>query len=370
MQIKPDSPIYMGIGGEDMISILYGAFLLGLTGLLIAQSPIAAQAAQEGLLLCGKQLVPALFPFFVVSSLFLGQQGAHLLAAPLKPLAGILGLKSRQAPLILFLSWVGGYGVCAKMVRDSLVKNQLTYREAQLLLLAGTTSSPGFVIGAVGGALLGNPELGIYLYLACLVGNLACCLLWRLFLPLEKSIEVQPDQASPATLSQSIQGAVQACLTICGCVVFFRVIGALITELLGMDRTGNALLAGLLEISSGCAALAALTGSLSIYGCCAALSLLSISVFCQMSSLLEHRCSLTSLIISRPVHLAVSLGSLSLLLRLFPQTTPVYNSLSPRLVLGTRTSPDTALLVFGMCCLLLRLLQQKNRPNPGGSSGN
>lgn len=351
-----------------MISILYGAFLLGLTGLLILQSPAAAQAALEGLRLCGKQLIPALFPFFVVSNLLMGQEGASALAVPLKPITRLLGLKSKQAPLILLLSWCGGYGVCARVIREALERKQLTRRDAQLLLLLGTTSSPGFAIGAVGGGLLGNLTLGLYFYLACLAGNFVCGVLWSLFLPSDKTTGPEISFHNSTTLSQSIQSAVQACLTVCGCVVFFRVLSALCILLVGLDGVSGAFLSGLLEVSSGCAALAALGGKIGVYGCCGALSLLSGSVFLQMGSLLAGSCSLRCLMYSRPVHLAVSLAVLDFLLRVHPQTAPVYSSLAPQLILTSRTAPDTALLIFGMCCVVLRLLQQKNRPQADGSS--
>lgn len=349
-----------------MISIFYGGFLFGFLALLIVHSPVAAGAAAEGLLLCGKQLVPALFPFFVVSNLLMGQKGAEVLALPLKPLTGLYGMRSHLAPLVLLLSWCGGYGVCAGMVREGLRRKQLSNRDAVLLLLLGTASSPGFTIGAVGG-MLGNPTIGLYYYLACLTGNLSCGLVWGLLLPREPSVASSSISIPAATLAQAIQRGIQSNLTICGCVVFFRVVEALVGQLLGLSAVGSAFLSGLLEVSSGCAALAGLGGNVSVYGCCAALSLLSVSVLLQMDSLLEGQCSIRVLVLSRPLHLAVSLSVLTLLLRCFPQTAPVYSSLAPRLVLGCRTAPDTALLIFGMCCILLRLLQQKNRPVSDGS---
>lgn len=349
-----------------MISILGAMVLFLLMGLLIFDSPTAAQAALEGLLLCGRQLIPALFPFFVVSSLLPGQPGAGLLALPLTPFTRMVGIKNPQAPLLLLLSWCGGYAVCARVIGEGLEAGQLSQREARLLLVLGCTSSPGFVIGAVGTAMLGSPLLGVCFYFACLVGNLLCGIASRPFLVSEK--EIFPVHHSPKAmgLTQAIQTAVRSCLTVSGCVVFFRVVTALFTDLLGLSQPQTALLGGLLEISGGCAALAGAGGVFSVYGVCGALSLLSCSVLLQMKSLLNGQCSLRCLILTRPLHLVITLTALSLMLRLFPKASPVYSSLAPRLILVTRSSPDVSVLLFLLCLVLLQRLQQKDRPGQGG----
>ncbi len=70
------------------------------------------------------------------------------------------------------LSWVGGYAVCARLAGQLYGAGRITRRDAALLQVLGCCSGPGFVIGCVGGALLGNVRLGVVLYTAQIGANL------------------------------------------------------------------------------------------------------------------------------------------------------------------------------------------------------
>ena len=70
--------------------------------------------------LCLRSVLPALFPFFVVSSLIQANRAGRFLAAPLFPVARLSGLRAPDARLILLLSWLGGYAVCARLTGNAL----------------------------------------------------------------------------------------------------------------------------------------------------------------------------------------------------------------------------------------------------------
>ncbi len=342
-----------------MIQMIYAAALGGLMILLLAFPQAASQGAIQALELCVHQLIPALFPFFVVSSLLVRLPAWSKAAGFLCPLTRSIGIASPQAPLILILSWLGGYGVSAQSIRDGIRQGSLTPEEGARLLVLGCTSSPGFTIGSVGALMLGSPFLGRLLFVAGLGANLATCLLLRLFLGKAKSSTTILKPSSDALdVSSAITTGVTSCLSVCGSVIFFRVLWQLAQELFSLSPTGQAILGSLLEVTSGCSLMAALPWP---EGCCAALSLLGGSVFLQIAGLAQGSCSVRLLLLTRPVHLLFSLTFFRIGMHLFPSASQVYSSFAPRLILTSRNPPDLAFWLFLLACLALKTLSGGKR---------
>ena len=88
--------------------------LLAVMAGLLAASDVAAQAVREGLALCGGSVIPALFPFLVVSRLFVATGSAAALGRLLAPLTRrILGVSGPGGTAVL-LGLLGGYPVGAQ----------------------------------------------------------------------------------------------------------------------------------------------------------------------------------------------------------------------------------------------------------------
>lgn len=148
---------------------LAAAAALAFGVLVLAVPEAAARGFAGGTALCLQSVLPALFPFFVVCELL---TAAPPPAALLRPIQRVLGLESAETARALLLSWVGGYAVCARLAGQLYGAGRITRRDAALLQVLGCCSGPGFVIGCVGGALLGNVQLGVVLYAAQIGANL------------------------------------------------------------------------------------------------------------------------------------------------------------------------------------------------------
>lgn len=148
---------------------LAAAAALAFGVLVLAVPEAAARGFAGGTALCLQSVLPALFPFFVVCELL---TAAPPPAALLRPMQRVLGLESAETARALLLSWVGGYAVCARLAGQLYGAGRITRRDAALLQVLGCCSGPGFVIGCVGGALLGNVRLGVVLYAAQIGANL------------------------------------------------------------------------------------------------------------------------------------------------------------------------------------------------------
>lgn len=326
--------------------------LFGLAVLAVPQA--AVQGFAEGVRLCLGSLLPTLFPFFVVCRM---AAGVSLLCSRA---ARRFGFQSPRAAAALPLAWLGGYAVCAQQAAALRRTRQIGARDAALLMLLGCCSGPGFVIGSVGGLLLGNVRLGVLLYGLQLAAN---CLSALVCLPLlpprgECAPGGGPAAPPPCTLPQAISDAVTSCLQVCGCVVFFRLAGRVVLAFLPPLPWAATVVSAVCEISAGCADFAALGGRAALYGCCACFSLLGISVWAQLRLLLQGTVPLRLLAFSRVVHAVVYALLVYAGVRLLPGAAAVYSTLAGRTIAMRRLPADALVLGWVFLCAALYKLRK------------
>lgn len=380
---------------------LAAAAALAFGVLVLAVPEAATRGFAGGTALCLQSVLPALFPFFVVCELLTDAPPPAVL---LRPMQRGLGLESAETARALLLSWVGGYAVCARLAGQLYGTGRITRRDAALLQVLGCCSGPGFVIGCVGGALLGNVRLGAVLYAAQIGANLGagavCQLLshivganivrpssWRgcafperpltsetasgrtMFAPTDCTREVSgrskvlsPTRCGGSHLAegakglpQAISSAVTSSLSVCGCVVFFRIVGAVLLAVLPLPPTA---VSAALEVSAGCADFAALGGAAALYGCCACLSVLGVSVWAQLRLFAGAAYRPRLLVFSRAVHLVLLQLLVRVCAQLLPGSVTVCSTLAARVLPVFRLPPDAAAAGFVFLCAALYKARQ------------
>lgn len=347
-----------------------GAAAVLLLGLLLMFPQQVVQGAQEGLRCCAQQLIPALYPFLIVSQLVVESPGAFSLGRVFLPYLRLLGIASPAAGTALLMGLLGGFAPGGRCVAQLYTQKQIGQKEAQALLVACAGSGPGFVVNSVGMLMLGSPAVGWMLVVCQTAASLLCgfAAARLLRLPVCRKKDV-PEISSPNAPASSIAGTVwqasQAMLSICGTVVLFRCLYQTAEPVLRLHAGLSAAGAMLLEITNGCLEAARLPGVWAVYGCCAALSLLSGSVFLQLRALVPEPVSLKPLAVSRLLHLPLSLGLVHLALCLWPDlaVTTAF-SVSPSLILSSRARPDAAFALFALCCLVAFRLRQTGGEGP------
>ena len=163
-----DKQIYK-ISATDFIICFLGVFLLAL---MIRNSELAIKYVKEGLTLCAGTLIPALFPFMVVSDVFVKSGGADtlgaLFAAPMRVLFGISGAGAVAA----MLGALCGFPIGARCAVSLFDKGKITQDECERLIAISSSPSSAFLISAVGISLFGSRAFGRALYLATLAASL------------------------------------------------------------------------------------------------------------------------------------------------------------------------------------------------------
>lgn len=202
--------------------------LCAFIGLLFCPAA-SAGGARAGLLLCSGIIIPSLFPFAVISNLFvelgLPQKLSKFCSPVMKKLFGISGAGSAA----FLLGIAGGYPLGAISVSEMYSKGALQKNEAERLLGFCNNSGPAFIISVAGSAVFGSVKIGFFLYG---VHVLAALLTGMLLKPERLTGQTAaPPYAAPnlsVAFTGSVKRATAAMVTVCGFVVFFSVLVGLL----------------------------------------------------------------------------------------------------------------------------------------------
>ncbi len=298
---------------------------------------------------CYTRLIPSLFPFMVLSGLLLASPISQYAGLLLYPYTRLLGIKSRRAPLAMLLGILGGFAVCAQTVGDLQQNGEISSRDAALILCCTAGASPAFVISTIGYGMLNSNTTGLILYVVLLLSSLFCGLLFAAFMPAPRAAIAETACANTVfhkkSIIEIIASSTSSMLLLCGIVTIFRFLTAVLLPQQA-PQTLQYLVCAFLEVNAGCKA--AQSGLHPIYAVCAALSFMSASVFLQIQHLCGKGCSIFPLLLSRLVHMPLSLVLLQIALRVFPYSCEV-SALSPLYRAYYRLPPDTMLVIFLFC---------------------
>ena len=203
--------------------------------LMDAQS--VRSAALEALGLCASSVIPALFPFLVVSTLLLklgfGEALSPWLAGLMEPLFRVGG--AGGAALVLGLAG-------ARTAAELYTAGSLSREEAERLLSFANNSNPVFLISVLGVGVFGSVRTGVWLWLI----HVLCALLTGLFFrgngssfgrQYVKRQSASQNISFPAALVQSVREGLGAILSVCAFVVFFYVLSRPLLSLGGLAGT-------------------------------------------------------------------------------------------------------------------------------------
>ncbi len=265
--------------------------LLGLMAVLLWQNGVVGQAVRQGLLLCGRSVIPSLFPFFVTVS--------FAVACGFFAFLRQLGIPESAA--VFLLGIVGGYPVGGRTVGELYRSGGISKERAETLLTYCNNAGPSFILSIAGAGVFGSQRIGWALYgIHVTAAVLAGWLLGsfgesrgggsagtkRRFIAPIKPVNVPIEGGNapflPAVFVDVTRNAAFSMINICGFVIFFLAVMALIRQ--AWPNVPPVVL-GLLELTGGVTSL-----KNDAAGFCMAAALLGwggVSVHCQTAAVLE-----------------------------------------------------------------------------------
>lgn len=217
-------------------------------------------SAKYGMKLWALQLVPALFPFMILTSLFLWFQDKYSQNQHNSFLSSLLGKLWNLSPngiYILTLGHICGYPSAAKMIADLFKEEKMTKKEASYLLTISNQSSPAFIQSYLITYALDCPDLTIPLFLLIYTSTFLTSLITRFFYPadtVQSSSAIRPAKRSESfftVLDNSIIKSAATCIQIGGYIILFSVCIAVVQLIFKPFYPLNQLFAASLELTCG-----------------------------------------------------------------------------------------------------------------------
>lgn len=278
--------------------LLFGFLALFCLALILRNTEAAMEYIRDGLVLCAETVVPALFPFMVLSEILIsggfGNAIVRLVAFPIKKLLGV----SDTACCAILLGLLCGFPVGAKCAVSAYDKGALSKQECESAIALSSIPSSAFLISAVGVSLWHNRRLGILLYLtvvgsSLLVGAVMCKRKKKSGCVCADTLAPSPAQKGAKLFTGAIRSSLESTLLICAYVIFFSALTGvfgLVLEQIHCPEGCKALLSSFLELSGGMRNASLLENSflgilLSAFGA----GWSGLSVHCQVLSLCDGR---------------------------------------------------------------------------------
>ena len=254
------------LGNETKSSVLSGVLILSAFLLILCSPDIAIEYMKKGLVLCATAVIPALFPFMVISELVVtsgvGIRLSRLFARPMRRLFGV----GEAGACAYVLGLVCGFPIGAKTAVSMYDQGCITKTELEGLMTFCNNPGSAFVISAVGVALLGNQRVGIALYLSVILSSMLVGVVGKYFLGYKKENAPRkslyiPQDFKVKVITDAVRSSAISMLTVCAYVVFFSAligcVGALLSRL-DAPQELTACIFGFFELSSGVGEAAAL----------------------------------------------------------------------------------------------------------------
>jgi hypothetical protein len=146
-----------------MKKFLYTLFFLLLIALILTHSTTALSLAADGLNLWLTKMIPALFPFMILSGMMVGLGLTENFSIILYPLLRLLFHVRKNVCYAIIMGFLCGFPMGAKVSADLLERKLITRQEASFLLAFCNNIGPVYFCGFVL-PLLGRREVWPYLF--------------------------------------------------------------------------------------------------------------------------------------------------------------------------------------------------------------
>lgn len=198
-------------------------------------------------------LIPTLFPFFIITDLLANYGFINFIAKIFGKIMIIFKLPQKTS-YALFMSMFSGFPGNSKLIKELLDNQEINDQEACKLLTFTHFSNPLFIIGTVGLIFLNNQKIATIILIIHYLTNFLVGLLFRnIYHQNNNQIKKKERQTLPfiTILIKSINNAIKTMFLIYGIIIFTSLLTNIITINLNLSSFTKSILTGILEMTQG-----------------------------------------------------------------------------------------------------------------------
>ena len=223
---------------------------------------------------------PSMFSFFILTDVLINYNYVYYLNRI---------FRFKYSYLIL-MSLISGLPSNAKYVKSLLVSNEISLRDANVILSLTFFPNPMFVIGSVGSLMLGSVRLGVVVLLSVYLANFIMYLFYYKSLGNKRVSFLSKPKGFTSLLRESVISNFKTLIVILGTIVVFTTLSNVLFEFFSAPKIIEGLVTGFFEMTSGIKKLSVLGISTQskLLLISVLLSFSGMSVLCQAFSILSE----------------------------------------------------------------------------------
>lgn len=245
---------------RKLLNIIVILFMLFILFQVVIKKMLVYNSINYALNIWVKNLIPTLFPFFIISDILINYNFTSYIPKFFKKMCKFLFGITDNMITILILSIISGFPSNARNTRTLYDKGIISVKEANHILIFSHFSNPLFILTTVAIFFFNNKDLGIILLITHYLSSFLLGILFRRFNVYEDKIEVQKDKKIDFgnVLIGAIKKSIDTLLLICGIVTIFLLLASIIINTFNFNIYNSMLIKGILEITIGIEALSKL----------------------------------------------------------------------------------------------------------------
>lgn len=252
--------------------LLLGILLIVLMLCIVCRPTVYMQATLQGVVVWGTAVLPALFPFFFLTTILSSLNILDKLARAFRRPFGALFHTSPYSSLVYLMSIISGYPVGAKLICDLYQNNKIDKYEAVRINAFTSCSGPVFILGTVGSTMLKDMQVGAIILVVHFLGAFLNGLVYRNYgkkQSFKAHIPLDVHKKIDDVLGNAIHQSVLSVLTVGGYIALSFMFCAFLSDthlisilsaplewllnVLGLhQQMAQGIILGLTEITRGC----------------------------------------------------------------------------------------------------------------------
>lgn len=243
-------------------------------------------------------LLPSLFPFFVMSDLLLAYGFVDIISFFLGAIMTKWFYLPKDAAFAFFVSLFSGFPSGSKYVNDLLNAKKISIEDANYLIMFTHFANPFFIVTTIGLFLLSNVKAGYIILISHILSNIIVAFIFRkkkVILNNDNNYKKafylsSPDKPFITILTNSIFKSFKTLVNMLGIIMIFLMITTIIKKIIPVRGITNGLLSGFLEMTQGVKYISSLDISLPIKASIlsAIVSFSGLSVHFQVKSIIDE----------------------------------------------------------------------------------
>lgn len=216
---------------KKIVSLMSIIFIFSLITLIIIKPSLCREGAINGILICGRVIIPSLYPFTVCVLVLMKSGILNKLYFISPVISKIFGINAQQF-VIMLLSFIGGFPVGARLINEYTASGGTDKKQGGIMLNYCINAGPAFIVGSVGIGITGSKEIGYILLISHILSALVICFICRFFssspMPLTKTEKNKLSITDTFVISAS--DAASSVLNVCAFVILFSAINTYLTD--------------------------------------------------------------------------------------------------------------------------------------------